>query len=157
MSFNTNLVKVVRQVAFAVPSEGNEFRERERLVLTPQPPVSGIGLVPGRNILCESTNCISSNPKKKEIIKDAYFKCKMSPFNQAVLYEVFKTSGLKFDIFIDTIWELFKIDEQIWFLSARRRRGIPKRELQLIDALLERVPQRQRVFAPIARYMAWRI
>lgn len=98
----------------------------------------------------------SRNMENKEIIKKAYLKCKITPFNQATLYEVFKASGLKQDTFIETIWGLFKVDEQIWFLSARRRQGIPKKELKFIDALLEKIPERDRFFAPIARYMAWR-
>lgn len=92
----------------------------------------------------------------KEKIREAYFKCKTNPFNQATLFDVFKESGLKAEVFIDTIWRLFRIEGQIWFLSARRRRGIPKRELKLIDALIEKVPQRRRIFFPLARYMAWR-
>jgi len=93
---------------------------------------------------------------KKEIIKQAYIQSKMVPFNQATLFDVFKKSGLKVQTFVDTIWELFKKDEKIYFLSARRRRSIPKRELRIIDRLLERVPKKKRIFFPLARYMSWK-
>lgn len=95
--------------------------------------------------------------ENKRIIREAYIKSRVVPFNQATLFDVFKASGLRLQVFVDTIWELFKEDEKIWFLSARRRRSIPKRELKVIDALLEKVPMKKRLFFPLARYMAWRL